>query len=125
MYVDRDPAVPASRVQRVPLPGTMVSVATVIPAEGPLLERILESAHSVSREGLNHRAYAQFEAAQTRTAWGRRHQRRLALVEGNDVLASATRCDLAAVLDQRPVRVCGLGSIFSAPKNGDVSHAQT
>jgi hypothetical protein len=98
-------------------------VATVIRAEGAILERALETAHSVS-EGLSRHAYAQFEAAQTRTTWGRRHRRRRALVEGNDVLASATECDLAAVLDQRPVRVRGLGSVFSEPTDSDGGHAQ-
>jgi len=75
---------------------------TVVPAEGAILERVLDTAHSIESEGLSRHAYAQFEAAQTRTAWGCRHRRRFALVEGNDVLASATRYDLAAVLDQRP-----------------------
>jgi hypothetical protein len=90
-------------------------VATVVPAEGATLERVLETAHTSSPEGLSRRAYAQFEAAQMKTAWGSRHQRRLALLEGNDLLASAMQYDLAAVLDGRPVRVCGVGSIFSDP----------
>jgi hypothetical protein len=99
-------------------------VATVVLAEGAILERVLETARSMSSKGLSRHAYTQFEAAQTRTAWGRRHRRRLALVEGNNVLASATECELAAVLDQRPLRVCGLGSIFSESTDSDRSHAQ-
>jgi hypothetical protein len=47
-----------------------------------------------------------------KTAWGRRHRRRFALIEGEDVLASAVRYDLAAVLDQQPVRACGIGEII-------------
>ena len=90
-------------------------VATVIPASGAILERVLDSAHSISFEGLSRHAYARFDAAQMRTAWGRRHQRRLALVEGGEVLASATQYDLAATLDQRPVRVCGIAEIFPQP----------
>jgi hypothetical protein len=35
-----------------------------------------------------------------RTAWGRCHQRRFALAEGGDVLASAMQYDLSAVPDQ-------------------------
>jgi hypothetical protein len=38
---------------------------------------------------------------------------------GTDVLASATQYDLAVILDQRPVRACGIGSIFSEPRTGD------
>ena len=40
------------------------------------------------------------------------------------MLASATQYDLAAVLDQRPVRVCGIGSIVSEPSGRDGDHAQ-
>ncbi len=96
----------------------------VIPAEGSILERILDTAHSISPEGLSRPAYAKFYAAQMKTAWGRRHQRRLALVQGDHVLASATQYDLAAVLDQRPVRVRGIGSVLSERADGDSRHAQ-
>jgi hypothetical protein len=101
-----------------------VHVATVIPAEGAILERILETGHSLSPEGLSREAYARFDAAQMKTAWGRRHQRRFALLDGVNVLASATQYDLAAVLDQRPVRVCGIGSIISEPAHRDAGHAR-
>jgi hypothetical protein len=101
-----------------------VHVAIVIPAEGAILERVLQIAHSIAPEGLSRQAYAKFDAAQTKTTWGRRHQRRFALVDGADVLASATQYDLAAVLDQRPVRVCGIGSIFSEPAHLDGGHAR-
>jgi hypothetical protein len=94
-------------------------VAIVKPAEGAILDRVLDAAHSISSEGLSRHAYAQFDTAQTRTAWGRRHRRRLALVEGGDVLASAVQYDLAAMLDQGPVRVCGIGSIVSGPGERD------
>ena len=55
-----------------------------------------------------------------KTTWGRDHRRRFALVDGADVLASATYYDLSGVLDKRPVRVCGIGDIFiqSAPGTG-------
>jgi hypothetical protein len=78
-------------------------VAIVIPAEGSILDRVLQTAHTIAPEGLSRQAYAKFDAAQMKTAWGRRHQRRFALVDGADVLASAKQYNLAAVLDQRPV----------------------
>jgi hypothetical protein len=90
-------------------------VARVIPAEGPVRERVLDITHALSPRGLSRHAFAQFDAAQMRTAWGRRHQRRFALVEGDEVLASAMQYDLAAVLDGRPVRVCGIAEIASPP----------
>jgi hypothetical protein len=99
-------------------------VATVVPAEGVILERVLDATHSVRHDGLNREAYGKFDAAQVKTAWGRHHQRRFALVDGADVLASATQYDLAAVLDQQLVRVCGIGSIFSGPAHRSGGHAQ-
>ncbi len=89
-----------------------MSVPIVIPAEGAILEQVLETSHSVLSQGLSRHAYGRFDAAQMRTAWGRRHQRRFALVDGDDVLASAMQYDLAAVLDQQPARVCGIAEIF-------------
>lgn len=80
--------------------------------------------HLSSPEGLSRQAYSRFDTAQMGTAWGRRHQRRLALVDGADVLASATRYDLTAILDQQPVRVCGIGSLFSEPSHRDDGHAR-
>jgi hypothetical protein len=102
-----------------------LQVTTVIPAEGAMLERVLERAHSISPDGLSRQAYAKFHAAQIKTPWGRHHQRRLALVQDGAVLANATQYDLAAILDERPVRVCGLGSIFSEVLDRDGSHAQS
>jgi len=87
----------------------------IIPAEGTILERVLDTAHSISSEGLSRHAYGQSDAAQMRTVWGRGRQRRFALAEGGDVLATAMQYDLSAVLDQQPVRVCGFAQIFPPP----------
>ena len=46
-------------------------------------------------------------AAQMKTAWGRRCQRRFALVEGADLLASAEQYDLDGSFEGRAVRICG------------------
>jgi len=99
-------------------------VPTIVPAEGVILERVLDATHSVWHDRLNREAYSKFVAAQLKTAWGRHHQRRFALMNGAEVLASAVHYDLAAVLDQRPVRVCGIGSIFSAPADRGGGHAE-
>jgi hypothetical protein len=81
-------------------------VPTVVPAEGVILERVLDATYPVWNGGLTRQAYGKLDAAQMKTAWGRHHQRRFALVDGADVLASAAQYDLAAILDQRPVRAC-------------------
>jgi hypothetical protein len=89
-------------------------VITVVPAEGVILERV-RALHGIPPEGLSHQSYAKLDTAQMKTAWGRHHRRRFALVEGADVLAGATQYTLAAILDQRPVRVCGIGEICPQP----------
>jgi hypothetical protein len=99
-------------------------VAIVIQPEGNVLERLLDRAHSISPEGLSRHSFSQWDAAQRKTAWGRRNQRRLALVEGGAVLASAAQYDLAAIIDQRPLRVCAIGSLFSEPSHPERRHAQ-
>ena len=94
------------------------SVGTVVELEDVTLDLAREAVHAIVPEGLSHNAYAKFDAAQRKTAWGRRHQRRFALVDGADVLASATQYDLTAIVDQRPVRACGLGAILTLLRQG-------
>jgi hypothetical protein len=88
----------------------------VIRAEGVILDRILESTYPVWHESLGRQAYRQFDAARMKTAWASRHQRRYALVEGTDLLASAIQSNLTAILDQRPMRVCGIGAGSPNPR---------
>ena len=48
----------------------------------------------------------------------------MALMDGSDVLASAQRYDLMGMLDQCPVRICGVGTVFGDPALRDRSHAR-
>ena len=100
-------------------------VAIVIPAEGTVLERVLETSHSISSEGLSRHASGQFDAAQMRTAWGGHHRRRFALMEDGELLASAVQYELTAMLDQQRVRVCGIGCILSDAVYHNGEHAQS
>jgi hypothetical protein len=59
-----------------------------------------------------------------KTPWAERRQRTFALVEGESILASAERYDLAGVLDGRPVQVCGVGSLWAEPSGRAVDHAR-
>ena len=114
-----------TRTARLPrLRDDNYQVTTVIPAEGVILERILEATYPIWHESLSREAYGKFDAAQMKTAWGCRHQRRSALVEGTDLLASAKQYNLAGVLDQRPVRVCGIGELFTEPAHRGGGHAR-
>src|SRR5512144_1867294 len=84
-------------------------------AEGRLLGDILAATYDIWCEGLTPRAYAQYYKAQLATPWGQRHLRRLALVTGSEVLASAKEYTFDAVLDGAPIRVVGLGAVFTQP----------
>ncbi|HEY1912899.1 MAG TPA: GNAT family N-acetyltransferase [Vicinamibacterales bacterium] len=91
----------------------MATVATV--EEGPFLDQILGSTYEIWHEGLSPNAYRQFYVAQRRTAWGQRRLSRLALTQNGDVLASAKVYLFDAVLDSRPIRVAGVGAVFTQP----------
>jgi GNAT superfamily N-acetyltransferase len=87
-----------------------------------MLDRVLDAASRTSGGVLSRRAYGKFHAARMKTPWGSRHQQRFALVEENDILASAERYDLSGVFDGRPVRVCGIGSVFTEPSRRGHGH---
>lgn len=92
---------------------------TVVPVEGAILRRLEASGWSLSYHGLSREAMVKLDAAQAKTAWALRHRRRFALVDGDDVLASAERYDLTGVLDQQPVRICGVGGLVSSSEQDD------
>lgn len=88
----------------------------LVTAEGELHERILDETFPIWNDGLTRPRYGQYNAAQMRTRWGAAHLARVALVEGDRVLASAKRYDLVALLDGRSVRVVGVGAVFTPPE---------
>ena len=92
-----------------------MSNRAIVRAEGTLLDQILAATYDIWHEGLSRSAYARYYAAQKATAWGATHLERLALVEADEVLASAKVYRFDATLDARPVRVVGLGAVFTQP----------
>ena len=99
-------------------------VTAVVPVQGAILDSVLDATCPISRDGLDRHAYGRFDAAQMKTPWGRRFQRRFALVEGGDLLASAARYDLAGRFEGRAVRICGIGSVFTDPSRRGLGHAR-
>jgi GNAT superfamily N-acetyltransferase len=89
-----------------------------------MLDRVLDATHATQRGVLDRRAYGRFCEAQAKTAWGSRFQRRLALVDGGDLLASAEQYDLAGTCDGRAVRICGIGSLVTNPARRGRGHAR-
>jgi len=94
----------------------MASGPSLVPADGLLHERILDQTFPLWNDGLTRPRYGQYNTAQMRTRWGSRHLARLALVEGDRLLASAKRYHLTARLDGRTVRVVGIGAVFTPPE---------
>ena len=111
VHFETSPSPPIDRVSSASQGDTRVR--TVVPAEAAGLQRIVASLPSVSHRGLSREAFVKFDAAQAKTTWGARHRCRFALVDGDDVLASAERYDLAGVLDEQPVAICGIAAVFS------------
>jgi predicted N-acetyltransferase YhbS len=90
-------------------------MTNLVEAEGPILERILDDTHHIWHDGLTRHAYGRYYAAQVATPWGQAHLRRLALVEGDNVLASAKLYRFDAVVDRQPIQVAGIGAVFTSP----------
>lgn len=97
---------------------------TVVAAEGAILDRILDTTYPALHQDLSRQAFAQFDAAQRKTAWALCHQRRFALVEGADLLASAQRYDLTGTIDRQRVSICGIGAVCTDPARHDGCYAR-
>ena len=97
----------------------------VVVAEGALLEQILDLTFPIWHEGLSRAAYGQWNRAQLKTAWGRDHLHRLALVAADGtLLATLKRYRFDARLDGRDGWMCGLGAVFTPPAQRGRGHAR-
>src|SRR5579862_9873567 len=85
----------------------------LLPAQGAVLDCILDGVSR--RTGLTRLAASRLHTALTKTPWGRRCYRRVALVDGDDLLASAVHYRLQATLDGQSVTACGIGSLNVEP----------
>jgi len=86
----------------------------IVPAEGALLDEILDHTFTIWHEGLTREAYGQWNAAQLRTPWGRRRLHRVALVDDAGTLLSTVkhyRFDVRA--GEREGWMWGLGAVYT------------
>ncbi|MCU1386172.1 MAG: hypothetical protein JWL71_4869 [Acidobacteria bacterium] len=90
-------------------------MTNLVAADGAILDRILDDTHAIWSDGLSRHAYGRLYAAQVGTPWGRTHLNRFALVDGDEVRASAKLYRFAAVLDGKPIQVAGIGAVFTPP----------
>jgi hypothetical protein len=95
-------------------------VTTLVRPDGAILEHILDTTYASQYQGLSRHAFSTLDAAQTRIDWVRRHQQRVALMSGSDVLASAQQIDLTAVLNHQRLRLRGIAAVCTDPACGDV-----
>jgi hypothetical protein len=97
----------------------------VVPATDDLLERILDDTFPLWGEGLDRAAYARYNRAQLATPWGSTHLLRVALVDNDRLLATAKRYALSGRIDGLPVRILGLGAVFTPESERGHGHAAT
>ena len=89
----------------------------LVVAHGRILEEILDTTFPVWNEGLSREAYARWNAAQLRTAWGAGHLQRFALVDGRGRwVTSAKRYLWPTRLDGVQGTMCGFGAVFTRPE---------
>lgn len=84
---------------------------------------ILDQTYPIWHEGLSREAYGRWNTLQLKTPWGRERLRRVAWVEGDRLLASAKQYHFDAVLDGEPIRVLGIGAVFTPPQERGHGHA--
>ncbi len=96
---------------------------TLAPAEGAVLARVVAALPPDARDGLSAAAFATLERAVQKTTWATAQRRRFAWLDGDAVLATAVRARFAARLDDRPVRIGAIGSVWADPARDAGAHA--
>ena len=88
----------------------------LVVAEGPVLEEIIDATYPIWNEGLTREGYARWNAAQLKTAWGKDHLLRFALIDDKGRwVATAKRYLWPIRLDGAEGMMCGLGAVFTRP----------
>ena len=97
---------------------------TIVPAEGALLEGILDHTFPIWNDGLSRSSYARWNGAQLRTPWARTHLQRYALVDDSGHwLATAKQYRFDVRLNGRDGWMCGIGAVFTPPERRGHGHA--
>lgn len=89
---------------------------TIVPAEGALLEHILDHTFEIWNEGLPRPAYGRWNRAQVRTAWAGSRLQRVASIDGEGrLLATAKQYRFDVRVGEREGWMCGIGAVFTPP----------
>jgi GNAT superfamily N-acetyltransferase len=97
---------------------------TLVTTTGDRLEEILDGTYPIWNEGISRPAYSRWNLAQMSTPWGRDHLRRVALMDGGRVLASAKRYDFVAEVGGHEAAVLGIGAVFTPAEARGRGHAR-
>ncbi len=87
--------------------------------QAAVLQHILAATPLGAYRGLSREAFVKYDAALAKTAWALGHRRRFALMDGDQVLASAERYDLTGRLDRQLVTICGIGAVLDSGADSD------
>jgi GNAT superfamily N-acetyltransferase len=93
----------------------MTPVFQVLPPDGALHEQALDHTFPHWNDSLTREQYGRYNRAQLRTDWGVKHLRRVGLVDGSNLLASAKQYRVRVRVDGRTVDTIGIGAVFTPP----------
>ena len=99
--------------------GKHALMAKVVPAGGAILQRIVAARPLAACGGLSREAFVKYDKAQAKTVWALGHQHRFALMQGDQMLASAERYDLTGRLDRQPVTIRAFAVVLDIGVNDD------
>lgn len=88
-----------------------------------ILRQIHDQTWPIWSDGLSRENYERYNRAQMATPWGKTHLDRVALVSGEDLLASAKRYRLTLRAGGEDVACLGIGAVFTPPDLRGRGHA--
>jgi GNAT superfamily N-acetyltransferase len=97
----------------------------LLQADPARLDEILDGSYAIWGEGLSRSSYGAWNRAQMATEWGRKHLRRMALIDDDTLLASAKRYDFTATAGGQTVEILGIGAVFTPEARRGHGHART
>ncbi len=100
-----------------------MSRPALVTATDDILSQIYDQTWAIWSDGLDRGSYERYNRAQMATTWGKTHLDRLALVEGDTVLASAKRYRLTLQVDGEDMPCLGIGAVFTPPDRRGQGHA--
>ena len=100
-----------------------MSPASVVTPTAAILSQIYDETWPIWSDGIDRGNYERFNRAQMSTPWGRTRLDRLALVDGDILLASAKRYRLTLRVAGEDVACLGIGAVFTPPDLRGRGHA--